>query len=651
MEQQQTHSSKTTNMINVTGTLQNLLDDGFNIESSIVELIDNSIGAGATQIRIKLVKGDNDIMEFLIIDNGCGMSEDELGEAHVLSNRSEASSVKQGRFGIGGKYARAYITQLEHKATTISKKNNGELYQTVVNFPKHLRDNSYNPATSEVSEKNMSKWLEHSIEPAESGTIIIIPVSEKVINTMYSLFHPTEIEKDITYQYGYIYNDDIRNGLKLTIEFNGIEKQINPIDNLYWDKVDAKYKKIVSVKVYRNKNDVRCYYKNANDEYGYKSFKSSKKGKFIKGIPSKPFIEIGEFTIECAYDKGKWNTIDCIQAAEFQKNKTNTGDSDDESDAKEESGLITNLRPFFGGRYYKRLNKIICRFNNEKAKSGDKSKYHIVDYSRFRITFPETLDEYFAIVVNKSKIDEKNINENIYKTIDLFKKDFINTQHKLSEEEKKAGIQESVTESVTEPDTESVNEPDTESVTESVNEPDTESVNESLNEPTTEPATEPATETVNQSINETVIKSVTETFNETVIESVNEPDTESVTESIMETDVEESYTSPADVTPIVVNRENTTAQTITVDEGIGLLEYWFRSNQHIEELNEVLEKLLIDYTDRVGRAQVTIFIQNMERTSKYNTAMGLIDLRYGDNNTVEMLDGSYIYTNYNVHFE
>ena len=100
----------------------------------------------------------------------------------------------------------------------------------------------------------------------------------------------------------------------------------------------------------------------------------------------------------------------------------------------------------------------------------------------------------------------------------------------------------------------------------------------------------------------------------------------------------------------MVNRENTTAQTITVSEGNGLLQHWFRSNQHVEELNEVLEKLLIDYTDRIGRAQVSVFIQNMNFISKYNTVMGLIQLRYDGNNTVEMLYGSYIYTKYNMHF-
>ena len=101
----------------------------------------------------------------------------------------------------------------------------------------------------------------------------------------------------------------------------------------------------------------------------------------------------------------------------------------------------------------------------------------------------------------------------------------------------------------------------------------------------------------------------------------------------------------------MVNRENTTAQTITVNEGLGLLQHWFRSNQHVEELIEVLEKLLIDYTDRIGRTQVSIFIQNMDFRSKYNTVMGLIQLRYDGNNTVEMFDGSYIYTKYNMCFE
>jgi hypothetical protein len=165
-----------------------------------------------------------------------------------------------------------------------------------------------------------------------------------------------------------------------------------------------------------------------------------------------------------------------------------------------------------------------------------------------------------------------------------------------------------------------------------------------------EEAEESSTESATESSTESATESSTESAAEPSTESSTESATESAAESVTETEVEEAYTPPADVTPIVVNRENTTAQTITVSEGNGLLQHWFRSNQHVEELNEVLEKLLIDYTDRIGRAQVSVFIQNMNFISKYNTVMGLIQLRYDGNNTVEMLYGSYIYTKYNMHF-
>ncbi len=154
-----------------------------------------------------------------------------------------------------------------------------------------------------------------------------------------------------------------------------------------------------------------------------------------------------------------------------------------------------------------------------------------------------------------------------------------------------------------------------------------------------EPA--PVEESESESESEEEIES--ESANEEVQENVTE---ETAIDETVNDEVDQAYAvEQPDVNPTVVDRENTTAQTITVTEGLKLIESWFRSNQHRDEFIDLLNKLLIDYTDRIGRSQINIFIQHMNLIAKYNTIVGLIHLKYGSSaGPMEMLGGSTIYT-------
>jgi DNA mismatch repair ATPase MutL len=68
--------------INVKGTVLNLLDEGFDLISSLKEITDNSFGAGAKRIRFFI---DMKNLTLYVLDDGKGMNKQELTKLATLN--------------------------------------------------------------------------------------------------------------------------------------------------------------------------------------------------------------------------------------------------------------------------------------------------------------------------------------------------------------------------------------------------------------------------------------------------------------------------------------------------------------------------------------------------------------------------------------
>lgn len=87
--------------------IEGLRDIGYSLESAISDIIDNSITAGARNIEI-LTEASGDEPMIAIVDDGCGMTEEELIAAMRPGSRSPLDSRDEselGRFGLGLKTA------------------------------------------------------------------------------------------------------------------------------------------------------------------------------------------------------------------------------------------------------------------------------------------------------------------------------------------------------------------------------------------------------------------------------------------------------------------------------------------------------------------------------------------------------------------
>lgn len=81
-----------------------LRDIGYSFESAVADLVDNSITAGATRIRIEIVF-DGRSSHIRIIDNGEGMTESQIDEAMRFGSRKSYEDGDLGRYGLGLKTA------------------------------------------------------------------------------------------------------------------------------------------------------------------------------------------------------------------------------------------------------------------------------------------------------------------------------------------------------------------------------------------------------------------------------------------------------------------------------------------------------------------------------------------------------------------
>jgi len=107
--------------------IRSIAEQGYSLQASLADLVDNSISASATQIEL-LITTDEEPFTLFITDNGNGMDETELARAMQLPSQSplaERAPGDLGRFGLGMKTASFSQTR---KFTVISRKGTDRKY-------------------------------------------------------------------------------------------------------------------------------------------------------------------------------------------------------------------------------------------------------------------------------------------------------------------------------------------------------------------------------------------------------------------------------------------------------------------------------------------------------------------------------------------
>ena len=429
------------NSVNISGMLKNMLSQGFTTNHCLFELIDDSCGANATEIRIGYViekEEGNDIHKLFIIDNGIGMSKDKLKSSHILHSRSNVSDTKHGRFGIGRKHALVHFTQNKHSVTTLSqsyneKSSKNELFELKIDFEDSIKENQLIISPHSISTVSEKIWNEYSINKDSTGTITIIDCEESLIKELIHTINTKEIEISVKYLIGMTYCKYIQSGNKISLCINGSSVNIPAIDTIHWNKSDAKNKYELSIYHDKDTKTNRAYLQKG-DTYGCFDIDFSNKSKTkFNGSKPKPHEKyIGDIELISAY-KENWHTI---ENSLFES----MGLTVKENSINGEKGAsgCQDFIEFLGGIFVSRNNKIIARFPPAIPKAGDHDKKPFFKKTRHFISFSPlnaetdddyTLDNVFNIQINKSKIDEYAKEHHVWYVIRKLSDDFTYKTH------------------------------------------------------------------------------------------------------------------------------------------------------------------------------------------------------------------------------
>ena len=107
--------------------IKSIAEQGYSLETSLADLMDNSISAKANKIEV-LIDFDSEPFKLFLAENGQGMTEEELSKNMQFPSNSPEDSRSNsdlGRFGLGMKTASFSQTR---KFTVLSKKKNEKKY-------------------------------------------------------------------------------------------------------------------------------------------------------------------------------------------------------------------------------------------------------------------------------------------------------------------------------------------------------------------------------------------------------------------------------------------------------------------------------------------------------------------------------------------
>lgn len=206
---------------------------GYTTSSALCDIIDNSVRANASNIRLLIKKERedfsdskrNNIKEYLVIDDGCGMDDSGIQEALKLgSSPSNYEENSLSKFGLGLKSAA--LSQADNLEVISSSGSGFNKY--IINLPAITSSGKYFSYKTDLSDVDNQLILEYLSE--NKGTIIRL-------NQIRKNNHPSvkNTVKELNTKLGIIYYYFIKdNGVNIFIG----DSAIQAIDPLFADEAN-----------------------------------------------------------------------------------------------------------------------------------------------------------------------------------------------------------------------------------------------------------------------------------------------------------------------------------------------------------------------------------------------------------------------------
>ncbi|KMQ76387.1 ATP-binding protein [Marinobacter subterrani] len=151
-------------------TMEGLRDTGYNFETAVADLVDNSIAAEATKVDIQVARDFRGNIRLLISDNGIGMDKKGLVQAMQYGSPRRPDPASLGKFGLGLKTA---STAFCRRLSLISRPSGGAVALMATWDLDHVIDNRQwlLQMTEEVDSEGLEKL--DDVAPGSSGTVVL----------------------------------------------------------------------------------------------------------------------------------------------------------------------------------------------------------------------------------------------------------------------------------------------------------------------------------------------------------------------------------------------------------------------------------------------------------------------------------------------
>lgn len=222
-------------LINISQVYESLRYNDYSVENGLGEIVDNSVEAGASEIRVYFTKkvkriGKKDIEEIdkiIILDNGSGMSPVVLAKCLVLGcSMREQKNGKMGigKFGVG--MTLGSISLARHVEVYSRDTVNGAFFYTYIDLDeinKESRDTVPAPVEKNVPEEYADFFEGHS------GTMVVLSNCDRMDGSGKKT-SPSEMNGLIATYLGRTYRKFIEAGLKIYLD----DRQVFLHDPLYY---------------------------------------------------------------------------------------------------------------------------------------------------------------------------------------------------------------------------------------------------------------------------------------------------------------------------------------------------------------------------------------------------------------------------------
>jgi len=203
--------------IPTTSLIESVRSFGYDLNTAIADIVDNSITANATEIRVHL-EWNNGEPFVSITDDGEGMNDVELSRNIVLGSKNpneEREFSDLGRFGLGMKTA---SLSMARQLNVFSLKKHGS-----ISFRSWDLDIVEQTGKWLISKKQPEWFREFpdELKPAESGTLIVWKTCDRILQYAKDLKTLRQRAVELNSHLGVIFSRFLVGRAQISIEVNG----------------------------------------------------------------------------------------------------------------------------------------------------------------------------------------------------------------------------------------------------------------------------------------------------------------------------------------------------------------------------------------------------------------------------------------------